>query len=664
METASAKIEHLNLALRAIRNVNRLLVKEKRRDHLLRGICDTLIKNRGYNKVWIIVLNPSGQLEAYAESGFGSGFFDFIQRFKQGQPVACIRQASRQTEVVLTKHPATVCRACPLSQGHAGWGSLTIRLTHAGTDYGFLCVSIPSELISEDVEQALVTEIAEDISYGLYRIERDRQHRKDEMALQERVKELNYVFAFSGLIERPGVTLDEILQGAVDLIPSAMRYPEITCARVALEEQEFKTANFRVTADQLTKTLWVHDQAVGTLSVGYLEERPKALDGPFLTEERELIASVAARMGKTIERKRVRAALEESERRFRDLVENSLTCIAIIQDGRVLYRNPEHIRLFGPEAEPFILPDFEKIHPDDVVAVRSATERFQAGQMTSLDIEFRFYGRQEKGTKCELRWVHCRVNRIDSQGRKAFLVNLMDISRAKELEHLLRMQDKMTSLGRVAAGIAHEIRNPLSGINIYLKTLEKMYKKGDGGDKVALVLSHLQSASNKIESVIKRVMDFSKPSEPHFTLTDINRPLEEAVTLSAVTLRKSGIRIDTYLSPGLPRCKADPQMIEQVILNLITNASEAMKDMEADKRIELFSSFEKGAIHIRVCDSGPGVPQNMVDNIFDPFYTTKNSSSGIGLSICQRIVTDHGGALQVATAELGGAEFTIKLPVG
>ena len=221
----------------------------------------------------------------------------------------------------------------------------------------------------------------------------------------------------------------------------------------------------------------------------------------------------------------------------------------------------------------------------------------------------------------------------------------------------------MTSLGRVAAGIAHEIRNPLSGINIYLNTLEKIYDRAESLDKVKQILRQIQSASSKIESVIKRVIDFSKPSEPKLILTDINQPIEEAINLSSVTLRKSGIKIEKSLANDLPLCHIDPLLIEEVILNLVTNATEAMKNMDGVKIIKVTSSMEKNSVLMRVSDSGPGVTPNLKGKIFDPFYTTKNGSTGIGLSLCHRIITDHGGSLEVSTSKLGGAEFVIEIPI-
>jgi signal transduction histidine kinase len=239
----------------------------------------------------------------------------------------------------------------------------------------------------------------------------------------------------------------------------------------------------------------------------------------------------------------------------------------------------------------------------------------------------------------------------------------MDLTKAKELERVVMLQDKMSSLGRVAAGIAHEIRNPLSGINIYLNTLEKIYAKAGSLDKVKQILRQMQSASGKIESVIKRVMDFSRPSEPQMVLIDMNTPIREALGLSSVSLRKRGIKIEASLAENLPSCRADSQLIEQVVLNLITNAAEAMKTIDGDKRIEIKSSVEKNHIIVNISDSGPGVPSDIRNKIFDPFFSTKNDSTGIGLSIAQRIATDHGGSLTLSQSKWGGAEFTIAIQI-
>lgn len=337
--------------------------------------------------------------------------------------------------------------------------------------------------------------------------------------------------------------------------------------------------------------------------------------------------------------------------------------ICIVQDNRVVFQNPEQERLLGPLPRPPKLTEIEDIHPEDVEKVRRLYEDVDSGRKPTEETDFRFYTTDEAGNRLDMKWVHCRASTFDYRGEKAILINMMDVTRVKELENILRMQDKMSSLGRVAAGIAHEIRNPLSGINVYLSTLEKLYDREEGPDKVRQIIGQLKSASSKIESVIMKVMDFSRPGEPSFTSINLNTPIEEAVNLSSVTLRKREIELRNTLEPHLPQVRADPRLIEQVVLNVITNAAEAMRDMEGERIIEITSALEDESILVKISDSGPGVDAHLRGKIFDPFYTTKSGSTGIGLSLSHRIISDHQGTLEVAESRWRGAEFRIKIPL-
>jgi C4-dicarboxylate-specific signal transduction histidine kinase len=278
-------------------------------------------------------------------------------------------------------------------------------------------------------------------------------------------------------------------------------------------------------------------------------------------------------------------------------------------------------------------------------------------------MELRFYPVGPAAGGREARWVHCRANRIDHQGRSALLVIMLDITKARELEHLLRIQDKMASLGRVAAGIAHEIRNPLSGINMYLSALETLTHEPDRLEEVDKVLASIKNASAKIEGVIKRVLDFARPSTPKLGWMNLNHAIETAIDLASVSLRKAGITLERSLAEGMPLCYADAQLIEQVILNLLTNAAQALKAVEGPKNIEVRASVNQDRMIIAVADSGPGVPPDLREKIFDPFFSVKREGSGIGLSLSHRIVTDHGGSLKVGVSKWGGAEFVIEIPV-
>jgi PAS domain S-box-containing protein len=476
-------------------------------------------------------------------------------------------------------------------------------------------------------------------------------------------RRLNGLFTISRIANQRGLALEDRLGQVVHELPAALRFADTACAGIRLDSILHATGNFRSTPWMIRTDIMVYQHPAGLLEIGYAEHHDESEGDCFLEEERQFIAVVAELVGRMIERHRTETAYRESENRFRSLVEGSLTGISIVQDDQVVYQNPEQERLLGPLPRFNKLLDRESIHPEDADKVDAYYRRAIADSTVPRDIDFRFYPHEHTRSGGGMKWVHCRIVTTQYQGKRALLVNMMDVTPAKEMEHLLRVRDRMSSLGRVAAGIAHEIRNPLSGINIYLNTLEKIQHKGDPDTKVVKILTQLQSASSKIESVIKRVMDFSKPGVPRLVLCDPNQPIREAVSLSQTTLRKSGIRLEVQFNAHLPDCLIDPTRIEEVVLNLITNAAEALKATDRHKTIRIASALRPDGVRITVSDTGPGIPKALRSVIFDPFYTTKGGNTGIGLSMSQRIVSDHGGRLRVNPVGVdGGAEFFIDLP--
>ena len=361
--------------------------------------------------------------------------------------------------------------------------------------------------------------------------------------------------------------------------------------------------------------------------------------------------------------KQAEDALSRSRQLFQDLVLNSLIGICIVQGGRVIFQNPEQERLFGMLPGDFNLFECINIHHEDVDKVRDFFVRADQAQEESLEPDFRLYPFTVDGLEEKFRWVHCRASRVEYQGRKSLLLNMMDVTRARELEHFVRVQDKMSSLGRVAAGMAHEIRNPLSGINIHLGVAEKKLRTGEDHHRVHEDLKQVKNASHNIETVIRRVMDFAKPGMPKFQPVDIHHPVKQAIGLCAVSLRKSGIEFTLDLTADQLYCRADSNMIQQILLNLVTNAAEAMQKTGGEKTIRVTSSKTNGQAEIRVADSGPGVPEAIADQVFDPFFTTKSDGTGIGLSISRRIAMDHRGRLGLVRRPAGGSEFVLQLPL-
>jgi len=191
--------------------------------------------------------------------------------------------------------------------------------------------------------------------------------RKRTHDLGERAKELNCLYGISNLVQRPDISLEELLQGTVNLIPPAWQYPEITCARIALGGQEYLTENFRETAWRQTSDIIVNGERTGAVEVCYLEEKPESDEGPFLTEERGLINAIAERLGRVSERKQAEETLRESEARYKALFAGAPEgmLVADLQTKQFRHVNPAMCRMFGYTEEEFLRIGVADIHPKE-----------------------------------------------------------------------------------------------------------------------------------------------------------------------------------------------------------------------------------------------------------------------------------------------------------
>ncbi len=175
---AEQRLQHLNLVLRAIRNVNQVIARETDRSWLLKGICRSLTEARGYYNAWIALLDESGKLREYAESGLGDDFLPMKERLERGELTRCARRALEQSIPIMTENPPVDCSDCPLSGNYKGGGALTTRLQHGAKCYGIISLSIPAELLSDDEEVILCREAADDIAFALDSLELEERRKK------------------------------------------------------------------------------------------------------------------------------------------------------------------------------------------------------------------------------------------------------------------------------------------------------------------------------------------------------------------------------------------------------------------------------------------------------------------------------------------------------
>jgi signal transduction histidine kinase len=520
--------------------------------------------------------------------------------------------------------------------------------------------SIKNRTTSPEGELIGLQGCVNDISHRRQEAENEK---KNALELEKRLKELNCLYEILTHVEKQNNSLQDTLEGILGCISKAFQFVDDTCARILLESAEYRTENFKKTRWCLKKEIHARDKNIGSLEVYYLEERPAADEGPFLKEERRLIDAIAGRLGRIIESKLNTQALLDSEKRFRKLVEDLPIGISILQGDKSVYRNPKQRKLLGNVPINYWPTAEEILHPEDLEKMHAFYQRIVTRQIEKETIDFRiFLPDSDADGAVSMKRISCCTSKIDYEGKESLLMSWSDTTETMKYENLMQVQDKMASLGRVTAGIAHEIRNPLSGINIYLSTLEGLCRKKDSLETIEKIIGEMKTASERIESVINKTMDFAKPSDPVFALISLNESIADAVEMTSVLLRKNHIVPEIHLCEDMPPCRADRRMFSQVILNLIANASDAMKNTSAPKKLAITSALLEESIEINVADSGLGVPEHLRQKVFEPFFSDKQDGTGIGLSLSRRIVTDHGGTLRVTSSEWNGAKFIIQFP--
>lgn len=372
---------------------------------------------------------------------------------------------------------------------------------------------------------------------------------------------------------------------------------------------------------------------------------------PIFNEEGQITAfSVISR--DITKSKQREEALKESEEKYRIIAENTTDLICVIDVyGKINYASPSIKTILGYEANEQIgKQSFDFFHPDDI------------DQLTSLLGNLMH---TKKPVKLEVRCKHadgkwvfleasvtpvvgedCRINSI--------VVVARDITDRKKTEEMLRKSDKLSVLGQLAAGVAHEIRNPLTSIKGFLQLLQSTAT--ENRDYFEIMLSEI----DRINGIVSEFMLLSKPQVLNFTLTNISTLIEHVISLIKTQAILMNVQIYYHYQSDLPSILCVEDQMKQVFINLLKNAIEAMPDggnvyinvKQADN--ELVISFK---------DEGCGIPPNRLKTLGEPFYTTKEKGTGLGLMICFKIIENHGGKIHISSEIGKGSIFSIHLPI-
>ena len=363
-------------------------------------------------------------------------------------------------------------------------------------------------------------------------------HRHAQVDLRERVKELTCLYGIARLVGEPGIALEAILRGIVELLPRAWLYPEIAFARIILDDRTYATPAFREGKNKLATEIIVSGQRRGTVEVVYGEEKPELDEGPFYKEERNLIDTVAKEVGIIIKRKEA----EEDQLRLQE-----------------------------------------------------------------------------------------------------------------QLQHA----DRLATIGQLAAGVAHELNEPLGNILGFAQLAKKC---PDLPEQVEQDIEKILNASLYAREIVKKLLIFARLMPPKKALINLNKVVEEGLYLFESRCVKEGIEVVRDLSPDLPEVHADPSQLNQVLVNLVINAVQAMP---SGGRLTLRTLHDKDHVSLIVEDTGAGMDGEVLKKIYTPFFTTKDvgQGTGLGLPVVHGIVTSHGGSINVESSVNQGSRFEIQLPL-
>ena len=366
--------------------------------------------------------------------------------------------------------------------------------------------------------------------------------------------------------------------------------------------------------------------------------------------------------------------LEESERRFRELVEVAPDAIFMQLDGKFEYLNPAAIALFEAESPTDLLgkPVLDRFHPHYREIVQERIKRLNIEKQPVSWLEEIYLTMDDRSVPVEVKAVPTRYQGKD--GALVYVRNLTERKRqdAARLADMAtrRQQQKMEEIGMLASGVAHEINNPINGIINYAQLISEVEALDSNSRHYA---DEIIAEAERIASIVKDLLQFARHEKHAHSYASFQDIIQRTLNLMQASLRKDNITLDLDIPTDLPQIKCRSQQIQQVLLNLISNARLALNDrypqgnenkiLRIDARLAVRE--DRKWLIIGVEDKGLGIPKAMQSHVFNPFFTTRGRAqgNGLGLPISYGIVKDHHGSITFQSVENQFTRFIVELPV-
>ena len=366
------------------------------------------------------------------------------------------------------------------------------------------------------------------------------------------------------------------------------------------------------------------------------------------------------------ERVQAEVALQRSEENFRNTLDTSLMGIFIGDSGNVIYVNRAFLEMFGYDNldEVRAVKPAELYSPESYARYLERRDRQQRGEPNPDNFEVDVV--RKDGSLRNLQVFRKEVLWNGQQRSQLLYNDVTALKQAEEerqkIEDKAQVASRLAVVGEMAAGIAHEINNPLTGV---LGFSQMMLEKESLPEEIKAELRLIVDGSQRVADIVKRLLTFARQTKPIKTMTNINELIDNTLKLREYVLRTANIALVTGFDPELPWSIVDPGQLQQVFLNLIVNAEQAMKSAHGRGTLTVTTVKKGNNIFISFRDDGPGITPENRKRLFEPFFTTKapGEGTGLGLSLSRSIILEHNGKMEVESEFGRGANFIIELPI-
>jgi PAS domain S-box-containing protein len=363
------------------------------------------------------------------------------------------------------------------------------------------------------------------------------------------------------------------------------------------------------------------------------------------------------------ERHAMEAELRESEEMVRHVLESCPTAIQMTMlDGTVLYQSPVTLELFRESREHTVSNVAER-YTDATSRATYLEALFATGSVEDYHVRYRRFDGTEFPCSISSRLVDYKGDKVIVS---AFYDLTDEIARENEMarqREALHQSEKLSALGELLAGVAHELNNPLSIVVGQTRLLQETTTDSSAAERAVKI----GAAADRCAKIVRTFLAMARQQPHKSTAIDFNETVSGALEVVGYTMKSADIRLTQQLAPDLPAVWGDADQLAQVLANLLINAQHALAEIGGDREVKVSSRYRpgEGEVVVKIKDNGPGVPEALRTRIFEPFFTTKDVGlgTGIGLAFCHRVLAAHGGSIKLDPEYRSGASFVLRLPI-